>query len=561
MRKPIYWAASLLVALSCSVTPLPEDPAGTDTPQEQTDPETPVTPAPKSLIINAWVDGVETPASGTLAGVSLQPVIGLGFSREIKADEASLSAVTFSGGEMSARMDPANATVLLLTPVSALQPFTDYTLSVAEGECFGVNLKKAFSLTFTTGADTGDKFPRISDEELLDLVQEKTFAYFWDYAHGISGLARERYGSGDTVTSGGSGFGIMCIPVAIERGFITREEGAERMRLIIDFLTNKAQRFHGAFSHWLNGSTGEAIAFSTNDNGADLVETAFLMEGLLTAAMYFNTDSEADIRSGIDALWRAVEWDWFTQGGQNVLYWHWSPDKGWAMNMPIRGWNEGLIVYVLGASSPTHPISKQVYTSGWAGSMSASLPVNGPMFFAHYSFLGLDPRGLKDAYADYWSHNVAHARYNYDYCVQNPGRHAGYSADCWGLTASDYPGGYTASAPSHDTGTIAPTAALASMPYLPEESLAALHTFYYIYGDKLFGKYGFRDAFNLDQSWFATSYIAIDQGPIVVMIENFRTSLLWDCFMQHPDVLAGLSALGFTHPRNPSKLFSAPRGA
>lgn len=537
MKKHWNIAALLLVAFSCQGTQ----------PQPQPEPDPDPVVLPKALVVSAAVDGQTIPLSGTLGNASLTPVISVSFTREVVADEASLASVSFTGGALKVRRSAADASVLEFTPAAPLASLTKYTLEIAEGACFGVNLKKAYSLSFTTAYDSSNKFEPIPDEDLLTLVQKQTFAYFWDYAHPTSGLARERLNSGDTVTSGGSGFGILCLPVGVERGFVTREEAAQRLRTIVKFLSEKADRFHGAFSHWLNGSTGKVIPFSGNDNGADLVETAFLMEGLLTAAMYFDRPEEADIRAGIDALWRDVEWDWFTRGGQQVLYWHWSPDKGWAMNMRIQGWNEALIVYVLGASSPTHPISKEVYVKGWASNGSMKPSVNGPLFFAHYSFLGLDPRNLKDAYANYWEQNVAHARYNYNYCVSNPGKHAGYSADSWGLTASDYPGGYTASAPTNDTGTIAPTAAVASLPYTPEESMRAIRQFYYVYGDRLWGKYGFRDAFCLDKAWFAPSYIAIDQGPIVVMIENYRSGLLWNRFMQHPDVKAGLGVLGFTY--------------
>ena len=538
MRRVLLLSAILLAALSC--TKVPADP----------DQDPPVGPGPdpvlpKALVVSARVDGITVPASGKLGGVSLSPVISIEFTREMQADEASLEAVSFSGGALTVAVNRDNATVLDFSPALPLETLHTYQFELAEGDCFGVNLKKGYSFSFVTGVDeTADKFPRIADEELLTLVQERTFRYFWDYGHPVSGLARERFGSDDTVTSGGSGFGIMCLPVGVERGFVTRAQAAERLRTIVAFLSS-AQTFHGAFPHWLNGRTGKVIPFSANDNGGDLVETAFLMQGLLTVARYFDRDDEADIRSGIDALWRAVEWDWYTQN-KAVLYWHWSPSVEWAMNMPVRGWNEGLIVYVLAASSPTHPVSADVYHSGWASNGGMKLTQDGPLFFAHYSFLGLDPRKLSDTYGDYWTQNVAHARYNYDYCVRNPRRHGGYSADCWGLTASDYPGGYTASAPSNDTGTIAPTAALASFPYTPEESLRALHYFYYVLGDRLWGNYGFRDAFCLDSVWFASSYIAIDQGPIVVMIENYRTGLLWRLFMQAPDVRRGLSTLGFS---------------
>lgn len=541
MSRLVLLAATWLAAFSCqTVTPQPQP-----DPEQKQDPEPVV--LPKAMVVSAAVDGSTVPLSAFLSGVSLQPVISLSFTREVVADEASLAAVSFSGGALQVRLSAKDPSVLEFVPAEPLSSLKQYNFAIAEGECFGVNLKKAYSFSFTTAYDDAYKFDPIPDEDLLTLVQKQTFRYFWDYAHPTSGLARERLNSGDTVTSGGSGFGIMCIPVGVERGFITREEAAARMRKILTFLTEKADRFHGAFSHWLNGSSGKVIPFSANDNGGDLVETAFLMEGLLTCAGYFDRPEEADIRSAIDALWRDVEWDWYTQGGKKVLYWHWSPDKGWAMNMPIRGWNEALIVYVLAASSPTHPIQPDVYREGWARGGAMKLTQDQPLFFAHYSFLGLDPRHLKDAYGDYWAQNVAHARYNYAYCVRNPGKHAGYSADSWGLTASDYPGGYTASAPANDQGTIAPTAAVASIPYTPEESMRAIRQFYYVYGDRLWGTYGFKDAFCLDQAWFAPSFLAIDQGPIVVMIENYRTQLLWNCFMQHPDVLAGLTALGFTY--------------
>lgn len=533
----IHWVAALAATFSCSQGDL----GGSSS---QTDPD-PVTPVyPKAMVVSASVDGQRVGASGSVSGISLTPVISLEFTREVKADEASLSFVSFTGGNLTVRLKEDDATVLQFSPVDALQDMKQYRFTLAEGECFGVTVKKSFTFFFTTGIDLSQKFPTIPDEDLLNLVQEKTFGYFWDYAHPVSGLARERLGSGDTVTSGGSGFGIMALPVGIERGFITREEGAARLRTILTFLSEKAERFHGAYPHWLNGATGKAIPFSEKDDGGDLVETSYLMQGLLTAAVYFDRPEEEDIRSGIDALWRSVEWDWYTHGKQ-VLYWHWSPNYDWAMNMPIRGWNEALITYVLAAASPTHPISRSVYDEGWASGGKMSPSVDGPLFFAHYSFLGLDPRDLKDAYADYWAQNVAHARYNYDYCVRNPGHHAGYGAQCWGLTASDIPSGYSASSPSNDTGVIAPTAALGSFPYTPEESMAALHTFYYIYGDRLWGPYGFWDAFSLDAAWFASSYIAIDEGPILLMIENYRSGLLWALLMQNPDIQRGLTALGF----------------
>lgn len=526
--------------------------------ERKADPET----LPKAIVVSATIDGKAVLESGTTNGVSVQPQIVFSFSREITLDKVSLaSCISFSGGELDVRLDANDASVMVITPKAPLNEFSQYRIGIAAGEGFGVNLVEGFTFSFITALDdTADAFPRIPTDELLTKVQERTFAYFWDYGHPVSGLARERLGSDETVTIGGSGFGLMSIPVGISRGFITREQGAERALKIVNFLKDKAVKYHGAFPHWLNGTSGATIAFGTYDNGADLVETAFLVEGLLTLRAYFdgNDATETAIRSGITTIWEGVEWDWFTRGGQNVLYWHWSADYDWKMNMKIKGWNEALIIYVLAASSPTHPVSKEVYDKGWASNVKngkqyygITLPLGesygGPLFFTHYSFIGLDPRTLSDAYANYWEQNVAHSKINHAYCEANPKGNYGYSDKCWGITASDYWGGYIASSPTNDTGTIAPTAALSSMPYTPEESLAALEYFYYKLGKRIWGEYGFYDAFSLEHQWFARSYIAIDQGPIVCMIENWRTGLLWNTFMKDQDVRHGLDLLGFSY--------------
>ncbi|MBR3745099.1 MAG: beta-glucosidase [Bacteroidales bacterium] len=517
---------------------------------------------PKAIVVSATIDGKAVLESGTVNGVSLQPQILLSFSREITLDKVSVAAcLSFSGGELEVSLDDDDKSVMVLTPRNPLGEFSQYRFSIAAGEGFSVNLMEGFTFSFITALDdTADVFPRISTDQLLTKVQERTFAYFWDYAHPVSGLARERLGSDETVTTGGSGFGLMAIPVGISRGFITRQAGAERALKIVNFLKDKAVKYHGAFPHWLNGTSGATIAFSTYDNGADLVETAFLIEGLLTLRSYFDgaDATETAIRSGVTTIWEGVEWDWFTRGGQSVLYWHWSADYDWKMNMQIKGWCEPLMTYLLAAASPTHPVSKEVYDKGWASGAKngkkyygITLPLGesygGPLFFAHYSFLGLDPRTLSDSYANYWEQNVAHSKINHAYCVANPKGNYGYSDACWGITASDYWNGYTASSPTNDTGTIAPTAALSSMPYTPEESLAALEYFYYKLGKRIWGEYGFYDAFSLEHQWFARSYIAIDQGPIVCMIENYRTGLLWETFMRDADVRRGLDVLGFSY--------------
>jgi hypothetical protein len=408
---------------------------------------------------------------------------------------------------------------------------------------------------------------RLSDSALLDRVQQQSFAYFWDFAHPVSGLARERsnvaYGYGDeTVTIGGSGFGIMAIVVATERKWVTREQAVERLTRMVNFLL-KADSYHGIFPHWMNGGTGKTIPFSRKDDGADLVETSYLMQGLLTARQYFNRDEprERELRNRINWLWNEAEWNWHTRGGQDLLYWHWSPNNDWSMNFELRGWNECLITYIMAASSPKFSIPASVYHNCWAKSdhftngrefygikLALGFDYGGPLFFAHYSFLGVDPHGLKDAYADYWELNRNHTLINYEHCVRNPKGWKGYGPDCWGLTASDDRAGYDAHSPTNDQGTISPTAALSSFPYTPEQSMRALRHFYEDLGPKIWGPYGFTDAFNVSQDWYGKSYLAIDQGPAIVMIENYRSGLCWKLFMSCPEIRQGLRKLGFQSP-------------
>jgi hypothetical protein len=409
--------------------------------------------------------------------------------------------------------------------------------------------------------NTGVKPVSDPDAALLDTIQQQTFKYFWDNADPTSGMIKERNTS-SIVTTGGSGFGVMAILVGINRKFITREQGLDRLLKIVGFLET-ADRFHGAWAHWMYGNTGKVRPFSTYDNGGDLVETAFMIQGLLTAKEFFdgNNAKETDLRDRIQNLWEEVDWNWYRRGGQNVLYWHWSPNYGWRMNMPIRGWNEALIVYVLAASSPTHPIPASVYDIGWAANGAnlwngntyegMELPLGpaygGPLFFSHYSFLGLNPHGLKDKYADYYLQNKNQSLINYLYCVRNPHNFYGYSENVWGLTASDDPKGYMAHSPTNDNGTITPTAAISAIVYTPVQSLKTIHYFYDHLKDKIWGKYGFYDAFNMQDNWYAKSFLAIDQGPIIIMIENYRSALLWNNFMKNSDVQNGLDKLGFTY--------------
>jgi hypothetical protein len=445
---------------------------------------------------------------------------------------------------------------------------TSYTDFV---RALGTNLGLQYKITALNDANEPSPFSGMvqtstydmDDEQLMEMVQEATFRYFWDFAHPASGMARERNTSGNVVTSGGSGFGIMALLVGIERQFITRDQGMARMKKILTFLEN-ADRFHGVWPHWLDGNTGKVIPFSDLDNGGDLVETAFLVQGLLAARQYFNQTNadEQSIAERITQLWETVEWDWYRRNDGNFLYWHWSPNHQWALNMQVRGPNEGAIVYLLAIASPTHSVPASLWHDGWASSnyyvngdsfygykLWVGWDYGGPLFFAHYSYLGFDPRNKKDAYANYFLNNRNHTLINRAYCIANPKNFEGYSALSWGLTASDDPWGYMVHEPvgTRDNGTISPTAALSSMPYTPDESMAALKHFYRTLGGKIWGNMGFADAFNPEADWYATSYLAIDQGPIIGMIENHRSRLLWNNFMANPEIQPALDAIGFVY--------------
>ncbi|MBB3697435.1 beta-glucosidase [Flammeovirga yaeyamensis] len=397
---------------------------------------------------------------------------------------------------------------------------------------------------------------KLSDEELMETVQKQTFKYFWDYGHPLAGLARERSnGNDDIVTTGGSGFGIMAIIVGIERGYITREEGTKRLIQIYEFL-NKSDQFHGAFPHWYDGSTGKAFSFSKKDNGGDLVETAFLVQGIITSRNYFNqnNEEEKELRKLATSLWEGVDWDWYRNGTEN-LYWHWSPNYDFQMNMPLYGFNETQIVYLLAAASPTHQIDPSIYKSCWENGtdryqLSLEKDSAKPLFWAHYSYIGLDPK-FKDGNSEksYFQLMKERTLENRLWCINQKDKYPNYGEKEWGLTASDDPfRGYMAHEPTTnlDNGTISPTAALSSIVYTPKESLEVMRHLYET-KPKLWGEYGFKDAYNLSNNdWYAESYLAIDQGPIITMIENYRTGLLWKYFMMDEDIKTGIQRLNWT---------------
>ncbi|MGZ5135881.1 MAG: glucoamylase family protein, partial [Flavitalea sp.] len=428
------------------------------------------------------------------------------------------------------------------------------------------------------------KTRHMTDEEILTMVQEACFRFYWEGAEKQSGLSKENMpGRRNMIATGASGFGMMALIAGTERRFITRDESVDRFLQIVHFL-ERTETFHGAFSHFVDGPTKKVEPFfGKRDNGGDLVETSFLIQGLLAARSYFDKEDpkEKQIRDKITNIWEKVEWDWYRKEPRNnFLIWHWSPDQHWVMNHPLIGWNETMITYLLAIASPTHAVPASMYYTGWAsldsrarnyrkswghtedGSLykngntyfGITLPVGvsngGPLFFTQYSYLGYDPHKLEDAYTNYFENNRNIALINHRYCVENPGKYKAYSDSCWGLSAGDGPFNYSASEPvlRMDDGKIVPTGAIASFPYTPDQSMKALKNLYNNYGHFLWGEYGFRDAFNLTQNWCSEIYMGLNQAPMVVMIENHRTGLLWNLFMKIPDVQNGLKKLAVEKP-------------
>ena len=401
------------------------------------------------------------------------------------------------------------------------------------------------------------------DRYLLDRLQYDAFRYMWDHTFPESGLAYEdsRNRESGQATIGGSGFGVAAIVVAAERGWISREDAAKRILTMAVFLRDKTDRknLHGAFPHWMDGRTGKTISFGEQDNGADLVETAFMMQGLLIARAYFSsdTDLEKELRACITELWHDVDWHWFTRSENNGLFWHWSPEHEFGMGMKISGFNEAMVAYVLALGSPTHPISREAaqywYSTeeyqpktGNGYTIEAANAYGGCMFLSHYSFIGLDPRRMADGHVrrGYMVRNITHTLMNRAYALESAPAEHQFSEGFWGLTACDVKGGYRYQSAYNEIGTVAPTAALSSMPYTPEYSMRVLWNIHDNYKDQMWGAFGPYDAFSLKDNWFDNSYLAIDQLPIVSMVENYRSGLLWSLFMNVPEVREGLERMG-----------------
>lgn len=392
--------------------------------------------------------------------------------------------------------------------------------------------------------------------------QQKVVNYFFTGANEQTGMALNSSSNKTILTTGATGFGIMNLIIGVERGWINREEAARQIVKITRFL-KRADRFAGAWAHWYKPD-GRMVPFGSQMQAGEIVETAFMMGGLLTASEYFTggSDDEKEIRKATEEFWNSIEWNHFVKDG--MLYWIWHQDKN-SYELPLVGWNETLLVYILAMAAPdAHKVSPDIYKNCWQGYNFAnltrktygySLPLGtddngGPLFLSQYSFLGLDPRYMQDQYAFYWTQNVSHTLINRHYCVYEAPKEYRYSEYDWGLTACEGCGehpDYMSRDPKNDDGIIAPTAALSAFPYTPFYSTQVLLNLKNNYSD-LNGKYGFGVSYCPADKSVGKNYLAMEHAPIAIMMENYRSGLIWKLLMQNEHVQKGLQLAGIAQP-------------
>ena len=417
----------------------------------------------------------------------------------------------------------------------------------------------------------------------LDSLSRKTFHYFWDLAEPANGNIPDRWPTPSFSSIAATGFGLTSYLIGVERGYITREQAAERTLKTLKFFVEAPKGdsvagvtgYKGFFYHFIDMKTG--LRFQTVE--LSTIDTGLLMAGILSSQVYFDQENaiENQIRVFADSLYRAVEWDW-AMNGEQTMSMGWHPEKGF-IDARWKGYNEAMILYVLALGSPTHTIPAESWKA-WIdtyqyGTYYGQEHVNfGPLFGHQYSNMYIDFRGIFDPYMktkgfDYFENSRRATYANRAYCMANPAAYAGYSENIWGLTACDGPGNATKMNPNvafkgysargaaqwyvEDDGTIAPTAAGGSIPFAPEICIPALVEMHRLYGDKIYDRYGFKDAFNWTipntdgtTGWVDKDYLGIDQGPIVIQLENYRSELIWSLMKKSSYIQSGLKKAGFT---------------
>lgn len=418
-------------------------------------------------------------------------------------------------------------------------------------------------------------------DAFLDSLSHDTFLYFWEQAEPSNGLVPDRWPTPSFSSIAATGFGLTSYLVGVERGWVKRDEAATRVLTTLRFFRQAPMGeaetgttgHRGFFYHFLDMKTGvrfQQVELST-------IDTGLLMAGILSCQSYFDGESETEtaIRAAADSLYRAVDWSW-AMNGNPVMSMGWHPERGF-LDATWRGYNEAMILYVLALGSPTHPVPAETWkawtdTYQWGNYYGQDHVNFGPLFGHQYSHMYIDFRGIQDAYMrtkgmDYFENSRRATLANRAYCIDNPGGWKGYSEQVWGLTACDGPGNEQANPNVHftgyhargaaqwyveDDGTLAPTAAGGSIPFAPEICIPALQQMRSQFGDRLYGPYGFRDAFNLSivrrdgtEGWFDPDYLGIDQGPILIQAENYRSGLVWEVMKRNPYIREGLQRAGF----------------
>lgn len=444
-------------------------------------------------------------------------------------------------------------------------------------------LALAFSLTTSCTNTNQSTFDAEEAKPFLDSLSRHTFNFFWEQADSVTAQIPDRWPTPSFSSIAATGFGITTYLIGAERGYITRKKAAERVLKTISFLNNLPKGdsatgiagYKGFYYHFIDMKSGlrfQQVELST-------IDTGLLMAGILSAQSYFDQDTETEkrIRSIADSMYRAIEWDW-AMNNEATMTMGWHPEKGF-IKARWRGYNEAMILYVLALGSPTHTIPAESWKA-WTDTYQYSTyygqeHVNfGPLFGHQYSHMYIDFRGIYDPYMkekgfDYFENSRRATYANRLYCMANPGNYTGYSENMWGLTACDGPGNSTNANPNvsfmgysargaaeyytSDDGTIAPTAAGGSIPFAPEICIPALQNMYKQYGDTLYKEYGFVDSFNHSikntdgtVGWVDKDYLGIDQGPIVIQLENYRSEFVWKLMKKNPYIVNGLKKAGFT---------------
>ena len=402
----------------------------------------------------------------------------------------------------------------------------------------------------------------LDDSTFLDLLQRSAINFFWQEANSSTGLIRDSSAPHVPSSTASVGFGITALCIGIDRGWLPREN--VRQRILTTYRTlwktpqgREAQGrcgYKGLYYHFLNMST------ATREWNSELsdIDTALLFAGILYGKEYFDGEhpDEVEIRALADSIYYRADWEWM-RNYQPGLTLEWTPERGFA-NGWWAGYNEMMIMYILGLGSPTHPLPEitwKNWCSGyvWKAQYGYEYVNFAPLFGHQFSHCWIDFRGIQDDYMrkkgiDYFENSRRATYAAQAYCIDNPKKWKGYGEFVWGITPSDGPNGYAArGAPpaENEDGTISPTAVGASIAFAPEICLPTLKYWYDTYRSLLWGAYGFRDAFNLQKNWWSSFVIGIDQGPIVIMIENYRSGKVWRTFMKNTDVRRGLHRAGF----------------